>query len=235
VFQDLEVFSGSTTVSGGISVLAGASCIFNGTASATTTINGAINVASSAVFTVDSSAVISAKGGAVVQGTGIIKGNLNGNYTQSAGVLKGIGHIAGTVYIQASANLTAGLSPGTIYIDGDLHLDAASYTQIEADSDTNYDRIIVGGKAYLNGNLALKLGYSPKSGQTYDSIISYTNGYTGSFITLTTEGFVNFFTTKVNPNYGGISTSITFINNSSALFGPSFSLLLFIFFFSLFK
>jgi len=222
-----SVFSaGSSMLSGGLSVLAGASTKFSGTSNVT--VNGAFTVASNAVIEVDASTTVTANFGSSVAGTAIIKGTYSGNYNQTGGVLKGVGHITGNCYIHSGASISAGLSPGTIFVDGDLIMDVGTITEIEAESDLSFDHIIVLGKAKLNGHLSLKLlnGYNPTGETKYSGIIAYTKGYEGSFLTLTAQGLENFLTTKIHPNYGNNALDITYIN-SSALLGPSITLVLF--------
>jgi hypothetical protein len=88
--------------------------------------------------------------------------------------LKGNGNVTGDLNIVSSGTIAAGNSPGTVYCNGNFALTSTSTFELEIASATNYDRVIVGGTATINGILYAKLldNYSPKAGDEYTFITS---------------------------------------------------------------
>jgi len=221
-------FGGQSQLNGGLSLQSGGSVIFTG--GAASTVSGSFNAASSTTLTVDTATNVTTSVAATVSGTAVIKGNfiasgLANGYTQYGGVLKGVGAFFANVSITFFGNLSAGLSPGTIFVNGNLNLDSTSTTEIEADSASNYDKIVVSGTANINGFCWLKLvGYQPSSSTTFNNILTYSK-YTGSFVGVNAEGFTNFFTSKTTASYGSLFTSLTFTPNASSMASVLLSLL----------
>jgi len=208
-------FSGSSTLNG-LNLQSGGSVSFTGGATSSAVIQSTFQTADSSTLLIDVATNVTATAGATVSGIAVVKGNFavqGSGYAQAGGVLKGIGHIVGDVVIQSGANISAGLSPGVIFVDGNLNLDAGSRTVIEADENSN-DQIFVKGTANINGILALSFlnGYQPKGQKTFNAVLAYTKE-SGSFTITTADGW-DFFTSKVTVSYGSLTTDLTWTPNS---------------------
>jgi len=95
--------------------------------------------------------------------------------------LRGVGTIQANV--QVSASVAAGFSPGTITVNGNLVLSSSSSLQMEIDSDSSCDKIVVSGSVTRAGSLIVKLAYTPVINTQYTAI-SHASA-TGSFATIT--------------------------------------------------
>ena len=110
-------------------------------------------------------------------------GGSAGNFNFYGGTIAGSGTINGSLSTLSGivTTLTPGTSPGSLNITGDLTLSTDSVMVVElsknidADGNTfeageDYDEIIVGGHAALDGTLTVSLlaGYTPVAGDTFD-------------------------------------------------------------------
>ncbi|MEO1160907.1 MAG: autotransporter-associated beta strand repeat-containing protein, partial [Pseudomonadota bacterium] len=102
----------------------------------------------------------SVNGGTLLVNGSTVTGTVKVN---AGGTLGGTGTIGGSTNINAGGTLSAGTSPGTLTIAGNLILDAESTSEFElgqpdtADSDKN-DLVVVEGNAEIGGTLNLSDG-----------------------------------------------------------------------------
>jgi outer membrane autotransporter protein len=115
--------------------------------------------------------------------------------------LGGAGLIVGNVNV--NGNLSPGNSPGTLAIAGNLALTGANSTLIEIASPTNFDRIVVSGRANLGGVLnVVEFGdFEIAYGQQY-AFLTAGGGISGEFDAINTPAtfrgrFLNLGTTGV--------------------------------------
>jgi len=212
-------FSGACNLNSGFSLQSTSIVTFTG--SSISTVQGTFTSTTGSVLTIDTATNLTATAGASLAGIAVVKGNFicqgaTGLTFTAGGVLKGVGTVVGDVYIGAQANISAGLSPGTVFINGDLHLDASSSTVIEAESTTSYDKIICTGKAYIDGILSANFinNYMPNDLQNFAGILGYTS-FQGKFNLMVPEGSY-FFTSHLDMTYNDFSTDMKFVDNSGS-------------------
>lgn len=142
----------------------------------------------------------------VTQGEFTVNGNLGGNVTAlSRGTLSGKGFIGGNVAIGSGGTLSAGTSPGTLTINGNLSLASNSTSKFEL-SQANVvggaanDHVIVNGALDVDGTL--------------DAVVSSIGYYrlfsagsiTGNFATVNVTGLSGQIDTEVYVNNPGPET-----------------------------
>lgn len=146
--------------------------------------------------------------------------NLNTN-----GTIQGRGKVRVAGQLNANGGtISPGLSPGTLIVDGDLVLSAASTLNGEIAGlipGTEHDQLIVTGSATLDGKVILQFmnGFAPKSGD-HINFLNVTGATTGDFAAMEVQGLApgaQFQTARV----GGAYTA-TAINDAVAL--PAISL-----------
>jgi len=216
----------ATTIAGTLSVANAASVAFN----AATTLSGTVNLATGSVMEVNAATTVSnalRTWGDVEVYTGAVLQMGTNTYTQVAGMLnlQG-GTVTGTVVnITSAANLTGngiitadvavdgwvnvGNSPGTVTINGDYTMNWDSTFEMEAESTTSFDKLIIRGTFHRNGILYAHFinGYTPKDG---DSFLAFAHsGATGSFNVLHGNYFDLTFG-RVSANYDTLTTTIKY-------------------------
>ncbi len=135
----------------------------------------------------------SVNGGTLLVNGSTGSGTVNVN---AGGTLGGTGTIGGTANINASGTLSAGTSPGTLTITGDLILDAESTSEFElgqpdtANSDKN-DLVIVEGNAEIGGTLNLSDGAGGIAVSGLYTLFEVAGTTTGSFATVNNNGAVS--------------------------------------------
>ena len=191
---DLETHSQTVgSLLGGGTISTGSSAVLSvGADNSNTTFSGAIN-GSGAVNKVGSGNWIvtganTYTGPTNILGGGLlINGSLKGDVLVKAGILGGSGIIHGNVVNQAI--VSPGNSPGTLTIGGNYTQSASGVLSIQIASATVYDKLVVGGKANLNGTLLVSsLGdYRPVPGTSL-TILTADQGITGTFSDVTSAG-----------------------------------------------
>jgi len=84
-------------------------------------------------------------------------GDIHGSVVATSGTVAGELEIGGNLEIGTNGVLSIGNSPGTITVDGNFVMDPGALWNVEIDSLSLYDRLIVGGSATLGGTLNLLL------------------------------------------------------------------------------
>lgn len=109
---------------------------------------------------------------------------------QNAGVLAGTGTFALAGMLMNDGHVAPGASPGTLTIDGDFVQNAGGILDIELNSATIYDRLIVKGTAVLGGTLALHCFADCRMavGETI-SVLEVQGALIGAFDPITMIGF----------------------------------------------
>lgn len=133
------------------------------------------------------------------QGTLSVEG---GALNIGSGTLKGVGTVNANVQLD-SAILAAGLSPGTLVINGDLDMTENSVTQVEIlgpeqGTSGGYDFIQVNGTANLAGALNTStVNYTPSTNQSFNFLKA--NSLNGTFGDFTDSGYtVSYTPTQAN-------------------------------------
>ncbi len=116
----------------------------------------------------------------VADGALLVNGTVSGDVFVWGGYLGGSGVIGGSVLNESV--VSPGNSPGTLTIAGDYAQASTGYLLIQIASTSVYDRLVVGGKAYLDGNLVVQYldGFTLKRGETF-SFLTAAGGVSGSF------------------------------------------------------
>lgn len=81
------------------------------------------------------------------------------------GELQGDGMVAGALIVDGRVG--AGLSTGTLQVDGDITLGEAGVLEIEIDGSSDFDLVEVAGAADLDGTLDVQLGFTPSVSDTF--------------------------------------------------------------------
>jgi hypothetical protein len=219
-------FSGVCNATGGLTLQASAVVTFTGSASSNVT--GQITSSAGALLSIDANHNVTSSNGAALSGTTVVNGNffcqgtssftVTGTSATAFAILKGAGSITGNVYMGANANISAGNSPGTVFVRGDLHLDSTSTVLVEAESATSYDKIAVFGTAYINGILAAKFinGYDPVDLQNFPGILTYTSKQGEFNVRVAHDKY--FFISHIDVTYNSLSTDMKFVDNSGSSF-----------------
>ncbi len=125
-------------------------------------------------------------------GTTTINGDLRGNVQLEGGILKGAGRIFGDVVATNGAIVAPGNSPGTLTIDGSLHLLSGSSLELQVYQDsfgnTIFDKLIIGGTYAFDSGSSIKFDFGT-SGFSGDNFIAL-NGNAPQFV------FSDFFKKK---------------------------------------
>ncbi|WP_312365952.1 autotransporter domain-containing protein [Ensifer sp.] len=144
----------------------------------------------------------------VTGGTALINGQLGGNVNvASGGTLGGSGRIGGDVAINGT--LSAGNSPGTLTIGGDLTLNAGSTSVFELNarglvgSAGNNDLVKVGGDLTLGGVLNAQVAQAG-----FYRLFEYDGSLTGSFATTTATSTAQNFTVASHQVETGIAKQV---------------------------
>ncbi|KAA0968885.1 autotransporter outer membrane beta-barrel domain-containing protein [Aureimonas fodinaquatilis] len=213
MFRQVLVLNGALAPQADLSIgvptiLAGATTLAPAAASTTTLANGVGGSGSLIVAgagTVALAGFANYTGGTTVQSgslnlTGTIIGDVaigsagtflhNGlvaGSVQSAGTLSGTGQILGGVTTLQGSALAAGNSIGTLTIAGDLSLGSGTTYVVEIDGVAQSDRIDVGGRAQLGGDVSLLLfgtdATVPALGTRF-TILTAAGGIDGQFATI---------------------------------------------------
>jgi outer membrane autotransporter protein len=183
VFNNLTVTSGNFTVDNGSATVSGGNIITPGdftklgggalslfsnvlvdgnlnltggalTAGSTFHVNGQTNLTGHSSFFINPGAFFS--GGPVYVNSGSlldVNGALQSPFTQilHGGILKGSGVILGDV--RNSGTVAPGNSPGTLTLKGNYTQTGSGTLQIQIASKSNFDHLVVSGKAHLSGTL----------------------------------------------------------------------------------
>ncbi len=144
----------------------------------------------------------------VTGGTALINGQLGGNVNVgSGGTLGGSGRIGGDVAINGT--LSAGNSPGTLTIGGDLTLNAGSTSVFELNarglvgSAGNNDLVKVGGDLTLGGVLNAQVAQAG-----FYRLFEYDGSLTGNFATTTATSTAQNFTVASHQVETGIAKQV---------------------------
>ena len=145
----------------------------------TFTNNGNINVGNAATFSVPAGFIQNGGTTTLASGATLDVGT-NAVDLINAAVLTGVGMVNGDV-INTAGTVAPGSSPGIMTISGNYTQGLNGSLAIDVQdpgltAGADYDQLIIGGSAALNGNLFVTLlgGYEPPQGQTYD-ILTYTS------------------------------------------------------------
>lgn len=143
----------------------------------TFTNNGNINVGNAATFSVPAGFIQNGGTTTLASGATLDVGT-NAVDLINAAVLTGVGMVNGDV-INTAGTVAPGSSPGIMMISGNYTQGLNGSLAIDVQdpgltAGADYDQLIIGGSAALNGNLFVTLlgGYEPPQGQTYD-ILTY--------------------------------------------------------------
>jgi len=118
----------------------------------------------------------------VDQGTLAVNGAIAGNALVNGGTLRGFGRIGGNVVNRALVVPGDTVTPGTLTIGGNYTQTAQGTLGIRLASTSNFDRLMVGGGANLNGTLTVGYlnGFTAKLGDEF-KIIETQTGVSGQF------------------------------------------------------
>lgn len=109
-------------------------------------------------------AVATVSNGATLVGTNIAVGD--------QGVLRGNGTIVGALYTLGGGTIAPGLSPGTLFVDGNVDMSFGGILQIEIDDLTTFDRIISSGQFVFSSLSTIEFlfadGFDPGLLTTFD-------------------------------------------------------------------
>ncbi len=114
-------------------------------------------------------------------GTLLVNGSITSDVTVVNGLLGGLGAILGGVDVQAAGIISAGNSPGHLFVDGDYTQSGTMRAEIAGTGQgTTYDWIEVDGAASLGGTINVDLlgGFIPAPGSFFD-VLTATGGLTG--------------------------------------------------------
>ncbi|XHR30280.1 MAG: autotransporter domain-containing protein [Chthoniobacteraceae bacterium] len=116
----------------------------------------------------------------VADGALLVNGTVSGDVFVWGGYLGGSGIIGGSVLNESV--VSPGNSPGTLTIAGDYSQASTGSLLIQIASTSVYDRLVIGGKAYLDGSLVVQYldGFTLSRGETF-SFLSAAGGVSGSF------------------------------------------------------
>ena len=119
----------------------------------------------------------------------LVNGSIAGDVTVAGGMLGGCGRIGGNVLNQAQ--ISPGNSPGTLTIAGNYTQTSTGTVLVQIESLTVYDKLVIGGKATLDGTLQVVYlnGFTPKKGDTF-TYITAPGGVTGTFATVETDTLI---------------------------------------------
>lgn len=140
-------------------------------------------------------------------GTLLIDGSA-GQAVVKAGTLGGIG-VVDFLTVEAGGTVAPGASVGILEIVNDLVLESDATLAIEIGGTelTDYDRLLVGGTAMLDGTLSVELldGFVPQAGDSF-GFLAATGGAGGDFATLDLPELGENLEWLLNP--GGITVSL---------------------------
>ncbi|RDL47226.1 Extracellular serine protease [Ensifer sp. M14] len=169
---------------------------------------GTISQAGTGKLTLTGNNSLFAGATSVTSGTALINGQLGGNVNVgSGGTLGGSGRIGGGVTVNGT--LSAGNSPGTLTIGGDLTLNAGSTSVFELNahglvgSAGNNDLVKVGGNLTLGGVLNAQVASAG-----YYRLFEYDGSLTGSFAATTATSTAPSFTVASHEVQTGIAKQV---------------------------
>ncbi|MGF6254511.1 fibronectin-binding autotransporter adhesin [Ensifer sp. LBL] len=170
--------------------------------------NGTISQAGTGKLTLTGDSSLFSGATSVTSGTTYVNGQLGGNvHVGSAGTLGGSGRIGGNVTVDGT--LSAGNSPGTITIGGDLTLNAGSNSVFELNtpglvgSAAGNDLVKVGGNLTLGGALDAQVASAG-----YYRLFEYDGTLSGSFATTTATSTAPSFTVASHQVQTGIAKQV---------------------------
>ncbi|NVD40080.1 autotransporter-associated beta strand repeat-containing protein [Ensifer sp. HO-A22] len=170
--------------------------------------NGTISQAGTGKLTLTGDNSLFAGATSVTSGTAYINGQLGGNVNVgSGGTLGGSGRIGGGVTVNGT--LSAGNSPGTLTIGGDLTLNAGSTSVFELNahglvgSAGNNDLVKVGGNLTLGGVLNAQVASAG-----YYRLFEYDGSLTGSFAATAATSTAPSFTVASHEVQTGIAKQV---------------------------
>lgn len=116
---------------------------------------------------------LTATGGGTLVVNGIVDGDPNDILSLAASSLAGDGEIGASVVAGEGATVSPGNSPGVLTVHGDYQQQAGATLAIEIgglERGTDYDALVVGGAASLDGTLAVQIldGFQPAAGDVFD-------------------------------------------------------------------
>jgi autotransporter-associated beta strand protein len=125
----------------------------------------------------------------VLAGVLTVNGSLNSSVVtvETGGMLKGIGVVNGNLLNGGS--VSPGNSPGTLTVNGNFTQGSSGVYNVEIVSPQSYSRLLVTGRANLDGTLQLTLasGFRPSPGQQF-VVLSAGQGISGTFRSVTDPG-----------------------------------------------
>lgn len=143
-------------------------------------------------------------------GTTHVDGYLSASLVHiGAGVIKGGGVVAGRLTVDGTGLNDIGNSPGRMVVSGDYTQGPGGTLRIQIDGPdqgSSYDWLLVGGTAYLGGQLDLVFGYVPASGQSFDFITA--SAISGTFASVLVEGLASDRTFALSIGANGVSASV---------------------------
>ncbi|WDZ80494.1 autotransporter domain-containing protein (plasmid) [Ensifer adhaerens] len=170
--------------------------------------NGTISQAGTGKLTLTGDSSLFAGATSVTSGTTYVNGQLGGNVNVgTGGTLGGSGRIGGNVTVDGT--LSAGNSPGTLTIAGDLTLGAGSTSVFELNtpglvgSAGNNDLVKVGGNLTLGGALNAQVASAG-----YYRLFEYDGSLTGSFATTAATSTAPSFTVASHQVQTGIAKQV---------------------------
>ncbi|EDY17329.1 outer membrane autotransporter barrel domain protein [Chthoniobacter flavus Ellin428] len=113
-------------------------------------------------------------------GTLVLEQAVQSSLLVQRGILRGSFSVTGN--LTNHATLSPGNSPGTISVQGNFQQSRAGTLDMEVASPSSYDRLQIGGKAALDGQLNVTLlnGFRPKKGEKF-TILTAGSGVSGEF------------------------------------------------------
>ncbi len=169
---------------------------------------GTITQAGTGKLTLTGNNALFAGSTSVTSGTALINGQLGGNVNVgTGGTLGGTGRIGGAVIVNGT--LSAGNSPGTLTIGGDLTLNAGSTSVFELNarglvgSAGNNDLVKVGGNLTLGGVLNAQVAQAG-----YYRLFEYDGSLTGNFATTNATSTAPSFTVASHLVETGIANQV---------------------------
>ena len=191
----LSIADGSNLGTGGLTLDSGTLSVTGSDVTLATDLT--LGVGSGTIQTANAltlSGAVSGSGDLTKSGAGTLLYNgdgsaFTGTTTVTGGTLGGTGTLGGNVVIENGATLSAGNSPGTFTINGDLTLDGGSTSTFELGAagtvgGASNDLVSVGGNLTLGGTLNAMVGSAG-----YYQLYQYGGALSGSYGTVNVTGF----------------------------------------------
>jgi len=187
-------------------------------------VNGDLSVASQSTLSISGNVTVA--GTATINGVLYLKGQLTQTTAQTAWIvshssavavsgsvntaawIQGNGGVDGDLSLSGNVTVSVGNSPGTVFINGNFAMSSTSTLQIDVDSSSNFDRLIISKEFNRNGILYANFegGYIPSYGTNF--VFASHASSSGSFSI--SHGDYDVTLDKVHPSYGNQDTSFEY-------------------------